>query len=274
MNYCKDIEIDGITIRDSLVYNIRPIACENLTIKNIKIIGNWRYNSDGIDMHNCENVVIDNCFIRTFDDSICIKGFDPYGNDEGMERNGRIYDTFKNVTVSNYVIWNDWNKSLEFGAETQAEEICNVTFKDCSIIHVTGGVLDCANVDYADIHNVHYENISVEYDDILPNPVLQKKDSEVYEITIPDYAPPLIAIEVYYHFEYSAPGDRRGKNHDFHFNNIRLYGKQKPQIVISGHSHEYNSENITIENLYWNGKKIVGDEYIKADKYSKNIILK
>ena len=81
MNYCKDIEIDGITIRDSLVYNIRPIACENLTIKNIKIIGNWRYNSDGIDMHNCENVVIDNCFIRTFDDSICIKGFDPYGND-------------------------------------------------------------------------------------------------------------------------------------------------------------------------------------------------
>ena len=273
LNYCKDIEIDGITIRDSLVYNIRPIACENMTIKNIKIIGSWRYNADGIDMHNCENVLIDNCFIRTFDDSICIKGFDPYGNDEGMERDGKVYDTFKNVVVTNCVVWNDWNKSLEFGAETQAEEICNVVFKDCHVIHVTGEVLDCANVDYADIHNVYYENISVEYDDVIPDPVLQKKDSEVYTVTDPDYAPPLIAIMVYHHHEYSAPGSRRGKNHDFRFKNIRLYGRQKPVILTAGYSNEFNTQDVTVEDLYWNGDKITGDEYIKADMYSKNIKL-
>ncbi len=38
LKYCTNIEIEGITIRDSLVYNIRPIACENLTIKNVMII--------------------------------------------------------------------------------------------------------------------------------------------------------------------------------------------------------------------------------------------
>lgn len=69
LEYCTNIEIEGITIRDSLVYNIRPIACRNLDIKNVKIIGCWRYNSDGIDMHNCVNVNIENCFVRTFDDS-------------------------------------------------------------------------------------------------------------------------------------------------------------------------------------------------------------
>lgn len=58
LEYCTNVEIDGITIRDSLVYNIRPIGCENLRIKNVKIIGCWRYNSDGIDMHNCKNVHI------------------------------------------------------------------------------------------------------------------------------------------------------------------------------------------------------------------------
>jgi len=78
LEYCTNVEIDGITIRDSLVYNIRPIGCKNLNIKDIKIIGCWRYNSDGIDMHNCIDVNIDNCFIRTFDDSICVKGFDCY----------------------------------------------------------------------------------------------------------------------------------------------------------------------------------------------------
>ncbi len=76
LEYCTNVEIDGITIRDSLVYNIRPIGCRGLTIRNVKIIGCWRYNSDGIDMHNCENVLIEHCFLRTFDDAVCVKGFD------------------------------------------------------------------------------------------------------------------------------------------------------------------------------------------------------
>ena len=54
LEYCNNIEINGITMRDSLIYNIRPMDCKNLSIGNVKIIGCWRYNSDGIDMHNCE----------------------------------------------------------------------------------------------------------------------------------------------------------------------------------------------------------------------------
>ena len=106
LEYCTNIKIEGITIRDSLVYNIKPVACKDLDISNIKIIGCWRYNSDGIDMHNCENVRIDNCFIRTFDDSICVKGFDCfyYGEVEkavhdAMYRKGNSYDVFKNVRI-------------------------------------------------------------------------------------------------------------------------------------------------------------------------------
>ena len=149
LEYCTNVEIEGITVRDSLVYNIRPIACKNLTIKNVKIIGCWRYNSDGIDMHNCENVLIENCFIRTFDDSICIKGFDCFyeGDVEeavkkAMYRNGKAYDVFKNVLVKNCVIWNDWGKCLEIGAETRAEEISDINFENCNIIHVSASVLD------------------------------------------------------------------------------------------------------------------------------------
>ena len=64
LEYCTNVEIDGITIRDSLVYNIRPLACRNFTVRNMKAIGCWRYNSDGIDMHNCQQVLIDHCFLR------------------------------------------------------------------------------------------------------------------------------------------------------------------------------------------------------------------
>lgn len=265
LEYCANILIDGITIRDSLVYNIRPIGCTNLNIQNVKIIGCWRFNSDGIDMHNCVNVNVSNCFIRTFDDSVCVKGFDCYYEGdvekavrEAMYRNGKSYDVFKNVVVKNCVIWNDWGKCLEIGAETRAEEICNIRFENCDVIHVTGNVLDCMNVDYADVHDVVFENINVEYDDVIPPSIIQKNDKHKYsdETHGPDAVPALICSEVTFHPEYSAGGTRRGKNHDITFKNIRLFGRQKVVIRMSGIDENHKSENIVIDGLYKNGKKI------------------
>lgn len=265
LEYCTNIEIDGITIRDSLVYNIRPVACRNLEIRNVKIIGCWRYNSDGIDMHNCENVLIENCFLRTFDDSICVKGFDCYyeGDVEAavkaaMYRGGEAYDVFRNVLVKGCVIWNDWGKALEIGAETRAEEICDIVFEDCDVIHVTGPVLDCMNVDYADVHDVVYRNIRVEYDEVIPQMVIQRKDDERYEDMERDgeYAPPLMCVEVLFHPEYSAGGNRRGRNRRILFEDISLTGSQEPSVRIEGIDEEHGSREITIQRLTWNGAPV------------------
>lgn len=278
LEYCTNIEIDGITIRDSLVYNIRPIGCHNLNISNVKIIGCWRFNSDGIDMHNCEDVHISNCFIRTFDDSICVKGFDFYQNEEDMNHNGKMYDCFKNITVDNCVIWNDWGKCLEIGAETRAEEICGVHFKNCDIIHVMGPVLDCYNVDYADVHDVVYENINVEYDDVIPQMIGQKNDAHKYEDepSDPENAPLLINASVEYHKEYSAGGKRRGKNRKMTFKNIHLFGRQKIKIGMFGYDSEHKCSDITIDGLFKNGQRISSlDECeYSCNEFCENVILK
>ena len=263
LEYCDHAQIEGITIRDSLVYNIHPRCCRDLHIHNVKLIGNWRYNSDGIDMHNCEDVLIENCFLRTFDDCLCVKGMDCfYEGDldkavyEATHRNGQVYEVFKNITVRNCVLWNDWGKCLEIGAETRAEEISNVLFTDCDIIHVCGPVLDCCNMDYADIHDVVYQNINVEYDDIIEKPVIQRSDAQIYENPDPDYAPPLLKVYIQFHYEYSAGGTRRGRCHDITFRNIHLWGRQTPRIDMEGYDAEHPVENITIENLHHNGKLI------------------
>ena len=284
IEYCNNVCIDGITIRDSLVYNIRPIGCKNLNIKDVKLIGNWRYNSDGIDMHNCIDVNIDNCFIRTFDDSICVKGFDCYyeGDVEeavknAMYRNGKSYDVFKNVRVRNCTIWNDWGKCLEIGAETRAEEICNIVFENCNIIHVQGPVLDCCNIDYADVHNITYRNINVEYDDIILQGIYQYKDNEKYDELVNDYncAPPLIAANVSYHFEYSAGGTRRGKNRDILFENIYLSGRQPIKIEFVGFDENHKTSDVTIKNLYHNGERVteIPKENFIQNEFCENIKL-
>ena len=279
LEYCTNVKIEGITIRDSLVYNIRPIGCKNLNISNVKIIGCWRYNSDGIDMHNCENVKIDNCFIRTFDDSICVKGFDCfYDGDvekavrQAMYRNGKSYDVFRNVRVSNCVIWNDWGKCLEIGAETRAEEICDIVYENCHIIHVSGRVLDCMNVDYAHVHDVTYKNITVEYDTHIPPMVMQKTEAQSYENNDPDYTPFLLSSYVTFHEEYSAKGQRRGRNSNFTYDNVRLYGRQMPRFDFSGYREDSKVSHITVQNIYVNDKPLGKDEFeIKANTFSDNV---
>ena len=278
-DYCKNILIDGVTLRDSLVYNIRPAGCEDIVIRNVKLIGNWRYNSDGIDMHNCKNVLIDNCFIRTFDDSICAKGFGAWEDGEKMMlHNGKMHDVFCDLLVKNCVIWNDWGKCFEIGAECCADKMCDIKFCDSAIIHVNGAPLDCYNIDYADVHDIIYENISIEYDDVIPDSKIQKLDSQRYEDFDhdPDFVPRLISVIVGYHHEYSGGKTRRGRARRFTFKNIRLYGRQKIKLCARGYDAEHTSEDILIENLYRNGEKINDfDQTItEFNEFTKNIRIK
>ena len=264
LEYCDNVEIDGITIRDSLVYNIRPIGCRNLNIRGVKIIGCWRFNSDGIDMHNCVDVHISDCFIRTFDDSICVKGFDCYYDGDieaavhaAMYRGGKSYDIFENVLVENCVIWNDWGKCLEIGAETKAEEIRNVTFRDCDIIHVTNAALDVMNVDYADVHDITFQSINIECDEEIPAPLIQRKDCDVYYSADPHYMPKILTASVVYHHEYSAGCEaRRGKNRNILFENIHILGDKLPVLKFVGYDEEHQTEKVRISNLYLNDTPI------------------
>ncbi len=254
--FCNNIEIDGIMIRDSLLYNIRPIACRNVSIRNVKLLGNWRYNSDGIDMHNCENVEISHCFIRTYDDCICVKGWDFLMDVNDMHHNGDYFGKFDNIRVSDCVLWNDWGRSLEIGAETYADEICNVTFENCDVIHATHNILDCQNVDCADIHDVTFRNINIEYDEKYRTPLLQKTDTHKFpETDDGSYYPVFFESVVYYHPEYSSSGLRRGKNHGITVENINVYGNFPLKVSIVGFDNEHKSSEITFRNIIRNGRK-------------------
>lgn len=279
--YCANILVDGITIRDSLMYNIRPLACDGLEIRNVKIIGCWRYNSDGIDMHNCTNVHIDNCFIRTYDDCICAKGFDCFYDgdvakavEEAMYRNGKAYDVFKNLLVENCVLWNDWGKCLEIGAETRADEMFDIKFRNCEVIHVVGSVLDCMNVDYADVHDVSYENIYIETDEVIPSPMYQRKETDVYVNSDSSYCPNIINNHIVFHHEYSVGGDRRGKNRQFTYKNIFVYGNHPVKFRFSGYDENHKVENIRISDVYLNDERLteITEENMVVEAFAENII--
>lgn len=146
--------VSGIILRDSPFWTIIPTNCDSLVFNNLKLIGHWRYNSDGLDIVNCRNIRFKNTFIRTFDDNIVIRG----------TRKAYIepYKIIENISVDSCVLWNDWGRAIEIGASIVADTIKNVTFSNCQIPRFTAVALDIQNCDRGHIRDIHFNNIAIE----------------------------------------------------------------------------------------------------------------
>lgn len=81
---CKKLLLDGVTFQNSPAWNVNPLMCEHLTLRNLTIRNPWySQNGDGLDIESCRIGTVTNCRFDVGDDAICIKS----GKDkEGRER--------------------------------------------------------------------------------------------------------------------------------------------------------------------------------------------
>ena len=245
---CENITVDGIIIRDACSWTATAFNCVNVVFGNVKLIGMWRYNADGIDMVNCQNVIIRNCFLRTFDDGIVLKGIPPYD-----------FMNVENVIVTKCVVWCDWGNALEIGAETCAEQYRNIVFSDCDVIHATHIALSIQNSGYAHVHDITYENIRVEYSKYCDEPIYQESSEMVYAPKTETHIPCLTVVQVRsYYADILCPGCTYGRNSDIHYENIQVIadeGLPVPVSVFCGVSEVSNTRGVYMKNLHINGKR-------------------
>ncbi|MCX6908552.1 MAG: glycoside hydrolase family 28 protein, partial [Verrucomicrobia bacterium] len=69
---CRNVLLEGFTLRDGPSWNIHPVTCENLIVRKVSVIAKGP-NNDGIDPDSCKNVLIEDCLLDTGDDCICLK---------------------------------------------------------------------------------------------------------------------------------------------------------------------------------------------------------
>lgn len=261
---CKGVRLDGFTIRDSLVYNVGVWGCDDLEIRDLRIVGCWRYNSDGIDFHNCRRGHVSGCFVRTFDDTICYKGHDgwqPYCED---------------ITVEDCVVWCDWDHCLEFGAECCAEHMRRLTFRNIDIIRSLDTAMNVGNVDYGTISDVLYEDIRVEYDPVHQKPQFQRNDEQTFEVEPnSDWLPTLLSGAIVFHKEYSGGKPNRGHIRGVTFRNIQVTAPAMPPLYFNGYDAEHLVEDVLIDGLYLNGKRIDSLEEANAEvgAFTRNVNL-
>ena len=246
---CRNVMIDGIVIRDSLLYNIGMWGCEDVAVSGVKIIGQWRFNTDGIDLHNCRRARVSDCFARTFDDTFCFKAHEGYDNCE-------------DCVFERCVAWNDWGKAFEVGVECRAEHLRRLAFRDCDCIHAVGWAMDVSNVDYGRVSDVLFDNIRIEQNEPMPRSQLQEKDDSPFDPNKGLDAPPrLFQALVSFHHEYSRENGGKWSGGGFidgvMVRNVRVMTDgRKPAVQMGAIDAAHRPENVAFEDLTIDGTPI------------------
>lgn len=285
---CENVKIEGVLLCNSAIWCVNIFHCFDVTLDQIKVFGQWRYNTDGVDIVNSKRVTLKNSFIHSFDDTVVIKGIRRYADTDNED-----------ILTEGCVLWCDWGRTCELGLETVCRRYRNITFRDCDILRAGSVALDIQNGDYAEISDVLFEDIRVEYNAFDTKEVLQTSEDMVYGAEDTLAIPYLFNISNgRYHATTPAPCDADGARfataHDIVCRRIRVYydeaipktdGKYKVPIrvysVVEGAVHEnillsdisVNGVPMTEENAFMNIKDVKNfrletDEYAELAKNS------
>ncbi|HEY1305531.1 MAG TPA: glycoside hydrolase family 28 protein [Vicinamibacterales bacterium] len=87
----RNVLIDGVTIVNSPMWELHPVLCQSVTIRNVTIDSHGP-NNDGCDPESCRDVLIERCSFDTGDDCIALKSG---RNDDGR----RLHTPVENIVI-------------------------------------------------------------------------------------------------------------------------------------------------------------------------------
>lgn len=246
---CNNISISGITVTDTASYAISFFATDKISIENVNVLGLWKYNCDGIDFFNSSNITVKDCFVRSFDDSMCMKGLTAFS-----------YHNMENAHISNCVFWCDWGKNIDIGLATACKEIKNIVWENCDIIHNSAICIAISNGQWADVHDISYKNIYIEYAKTTRKEIIQKSDEQKYDVDDSVKIPTLIYFsDRRRNWQGNVASElEEPKIRNIEINGIHLFVDKKidrkPDIKIEKNIENSVFENIVIKNIFINGK--------------------
>lgn len=220
-------KLEGVTLCNSSTWTVSLRDCNNVHINNLKLFGH-RANSDGIDINSSLDVLVENSFLRTWDDLIVVKTLRGSNQDAGR------------IHVRKCVLYNEIAHALSIGAEL-TRNVEDVLFEDCDIIgdHGREWTLRIYHTDKATIKNVRFENIrieeSVKFASLWINTAVWTTDAE------------------------------RGHIEDVVFKNITVNNSGYPlhkEFEFLGFDTDHAINNVLIENVVINGRKMIQDDIV------------
>ncbi len=251
----KNVNIYDVTVANSVRWTVAIFNSIDVYINNINILGSTG-NNDGIDVCNSKNVLVENVFTRTWDDSFCVKAtgqgtasFSLGKDGDSSCKSGSVTDgNVENVVFRNSTLWNDFARPMEVGVEIRSDYCRNIVFKNIDVIHSMTGypIMGIHHGDHAEVSDILIDDIRLE--DI--------HGGQIFDLRIADAV-------------WNQDGEK-GNIHDVTIRNIAVVEEQATipsHSRIEGFSEKANIENVVLENFSFCGREAMSIEECQVDVY-------
>lgn len=141
---CDSILIQGITLRNPASWNQQYDQCRHLLVENVTVDSKSYWNNDGIDVVDCSDVIVRNCYMDAADDVYCFKSHSVDGVSE-------------NVYVENCVGRSSAN-GIKFGTMTRGI-FRHFRFKNITIFDTYRSAVTIASVDGGAVEDVEIDGL-------------------------------------------------------------------------------------------------------------------
>lgn len=261
---CENVTIQGIAMLDPNAWCLNLYECSNVTVDGVKII-TARPNGDGITIQSCQDVLVKDSFVRSWDDSLVVKNYSSVKGSDSAR-----------ITFDNCQVWTDLAQSMEIGYETNKggklnPTIQDITFQNITVLHnFHKPVMSIHNADDAKISGIRYRNITVE--DASMGKGDAGDNAQLIDITIAGS-------------NWSST-TKRGTVDDVVFDGIHvLYGDDSIDfregnlcpLRMMGADETHMVTNVTVKNLEIQGNAVTQENVrdnisSSLDKFTENIV--
>jgi len=231
----ENIHIEGVVLRCSWQWTLRMMGCRNVTIRNIKLCQGKNLNDDGIDPCSTSDVLIEDCFIRTHDDNISIKG-------HCADRRPS-----ENIEIRNCLHWSDLSRILMVGPESHADRIGSIHMHECEVLWLGPPVNKTGFGDWDGCAPAFCFEAAEDcvMEDVLIENITLHLDEDRHEKFLIKIEPLLTPF---------VKRDTLGRIRNLTFRNITCIGPWQSSICIWGKDEEHDVQNVCFENVKINNE--------------------
>jgi polygalacturonase len=247
---CKNVLLEGVTLKNSPMWQVHPVLCTNVTVRKMTITGadlnrESGPNTDGCDPESCTDVLIKDCNFNTGDDCIAIKAG---RNEDGRRVNARS----ENIVVQDCHM-QDGHGGVTIGSEISGG-VRNVFAENCrmdsprldSAVRIKnnamrGGVLENIHVRNIEIGEVAQAGLSIDF--FYEEGEAGKFTPVVRNVDLRNLTTRKAQYALY------LRGFKNAPIADVHLVDCNLQGVEKPNVLE-------NVKDLRLSNVHVNGKLV------------------
>lgn len=237
---CQNLTVRDITLRNPWGWTFVTWNCDGVLIDNVKICGSRMLNDDALDLVNTQNATVRNCFFRTQDDSIAIKGL------ANMTR------PCENILIEDCAFWTDVANIFRIGYECETAGMRNITARHIDVLHYSKNYRDPTQ---------YWANAIIW---LQPNQKMMMEDCHFEDIRVRSNGEDMLMLMakpmrcIYGAHKNPEPGTLRNCS----FKNIEVQGEQGDfhgLLYLRGESPEHNVSGLLFEHLTYFGRSVTQD---------------